>query len=444
LRASFFVGFYPLKNRIKIKTTKMFELPRYPFPAGTGFAEYLFTVTDFSDSPFIWITKKRVYKERKLLGMKSVLVVFTGGTIGSKAEGKSINVEGAGSYYLLQAYSESGDARDDVSLETLQPLNLLSENLTPADWLTLASAIRQTDLKPYSGVIITHGSDTFAYTASLFSYLFSDTGIPIVFTAGNYPIGDERSNGLRNLSGAIDFIADADIPGVFAVYENDRSEVQVFLGTRIGQNESFTDQFRAPYDLVYGEVGDRKFKWNNHWRNPSPELLRSRVDSNAWNQATGNLHTPSSFHTLLEDGNRLKLEDAVIYIKPYPGLRYDLYQWAERGYKPAAILHDLHHSGTACALEEGPYSLPAFIRRCREQQIDVYLCPIKDAGDTLYASSHKLTEAGGIWVENMSIEATLTKMMLAYGAYGSSQNREEAKALVLNEILFYEKLPLQE
>gem|GEM_PF-4780203 len=41
LRASFFVGFYPLKNRIKIKPTKMFELPRHPFPAGTGFAEYL-------------------------------------------------------------------------------------------------------------------------------------------------------------------------------------------------------------------------------------------------------------------------------------------------------------------------------------------------------------------------------------------------------------------
>jgi hypothetical protein len=28
----------------------MFELPRHPFPAGTGFAEYVFTVTDFSDS----------------------------------------------------------------------------------------------------------------------------------------------------------------------------------------------------------------------------------------------------------------------------------------------------------------------------------------------------------------------------------------------------------
>lgn len=372
--------------------------------------------------------------------MKSLLVVFTGGTIGSKAEGNSINVEGTGSYYLLQAYSESEGARDDITLETLQPLNLLSENMTPTDWLTLASAIKETDLEPYSGVIITHGSDTFAYTAAMFSYLFTGMGIPIVFTAGNYPIGDERSNGLRNLAGAIDFIVDADIPGVFAVYENDRSEVQVFLGTRIGQNESFTDQFRAPYNLVYGEMKDRKFQWADHWRNPSPELLRSHQDNNTPGQEKDSLNPLSNLNKLLEDRDRLNLEDAVLYIKPYPGLRYDLYQWNGSADKPAAILHDLHHSGTACALDEGAYSLPAFIRRCREQQIDVYLCPIKDAGDTLYASSHKLTEAGGIWVENMSIEATLTKIMLAYGLL---EDREAAKALVLNDILFHEKLPLQ-
>ncbi|OBR62290.1 hypothetical protein A7K91_01320 [Paenibacillus oryzae] len=53
LRASFFVRFYPLKNWIKIKRTKMFELPRHPFQVGTGFAESLFTVNDFLDSPVL-------------------------------------------------------------------------------------------------------------------------------------------------------------------------------------------------------------------------------------------------------------------------------------------------------------------------------------------------------------------------------------------------------
>lgn len=370
--------------------------------------------------------------------MKPLLIVFTGGTIGSRAEGRSINVNGSGSYALLEAYGKSALGRDDIALETIQPLNLLSENMTADDWIELASAIGKVDQPSYSGIIVTHGSDTFAYTASMFGYLFADIEIPLVFTASNYPIGDERSNGLRNLAGAIDFIADAALPGVFAVYENDRSEMVVYLGTRILQNESFTDQFRAPYDLPYGEVADRHFVWRKHWRNPSPESLRVRSGPNG--EATA-VRQAVSIAGLLGNRDRLKLEASILYIKPYPGLRYDLYDWNGKSGKPAAILHDLHHSGTACALDEGPHSLPAFIRRCGQEGIAVYLSPIKDAGDTLYASSHKLTEAGGIWIENTSIEATLTKLMLAYGML---DNDEAIKSFVAQQTVFYEKLPLSE
>jgi hypothetical protein len=39
LESEFFCPLLSTKNRIKIKRTKMFELPRHLFPAGTGFAE---------------------------------------------------------------------------------------------------------------------------------------------------------------------------------------------------------------------------------------------------------------------------------------------------------------------------------------------------------------------------------------------------------------------
>lgn len=350
--------------------------------------------------------------------MKRLLIVFTGGTIGSKAEGSAIDVESAGSYALLEAYGGLADARRDVAFDTLQPLNLLSENMTPADWVALASAIRATDWSLYDGIIVTHGSDTLAYTSAMLGYLFSDITIPLVLTASNYPIADARSNGLRNLSGSVDFIAGAALPGVFALYENSAGEKLVYLGTRIMQNESFTDQFRAPYDLPFGSVEGQAFRWRDDPRNPRPEKL-SPVQRLRWEPDT------------------LRLEDAVMYIKPYQGLNYRLYDW--QGAKPKAILHDLHHSGTACALEEGPYSLPAFIARCRQEGIDVYLCPIKDRSAALYASSHKLTEAGAIWIENMCIEAALTKLMLAYGMM---EDRRSAQRFVTEEIVFHEKLPV--
>ncbi|GKU77667.1 asparaginase [Paenibacillus sp. L3-i20] len=354
--------------------------------------------------------------------MKQLLVIFTGGTIGSKAEGLEINVTDSGSYALLEEYRKQSFSREDVSLDTLQPLNLLSENITPSDWITLAAAIREVDWSAYEGIIVTHGSDTLAYTAAMMSYLFTDISLPLVLTASNYPIADERSNGLRNMSSSIDFIMDAKLSGVFVVYENDKGQSVVYLGTRIFQNESFTDQFRSPYVLAYGQMtSDRTFLWQADRRNPTPESLSVTKSAIGWTPAT------------------LKLQDAILYIKPYPGLDYSLYEFAAS--KPRVILHDLHHSGTACALDSGKYSLTAFIKRCKEMNIDVYLCPIKDASDALYESSHRLIEAGAWFIENMSVEAALTKMMLAYGLYEDSN---EADALIRGQSIYFEKYDVQE
>ncbi|WP_214626695.1 asparaginase [Paenibacillus agaridevorans] len=354
--------------------------------------------------------------------MKRILVIFTGGTIGSKAEGKSINVHDSGSYALLEAYRNTDEVRKDVELSTLEPLNLLSENLTTEDWRTLAVAIRNADPASYDGLIVTHGSDTLAYTAAMFSYLFAGVGVPIVFTASNYPIADRRANGLRNLAGAIDFVMEEALPGVFAVYENDRGEMLVYLGTRLAQCESFTDQFRSPYDLPYGAMEKRRFVWRDDVRNPKPDRL------------SGGLKAALSA-PLPWGPENLNLDDSVLYIRPYPGLNYSLYEWSGR--KPSAILHDLHHSGTATALPGGPYSLPAFIERCKAHGIDVYMSPLKDASAALYASSHALIEAGGVFLEGIGMEAALTKLIAVYGL---ASNAEQARTWMTEATFAYEKM----
>lgn len=361
--------------------------------------------------------------ERVVVAMKRILVVFTGGTIGSKASGDSINVHGDGAYALLEAYEGSAAARTDVRLETIQPLNLLSENMTTGDWSVLAASIRRKmDGSAFDGILVTHGSDTLAYTAAMMGYLFADIAIPLVLTASNYPIADARSNGLRNFSSAIDFIAGAALPGVFVVYENAAGISQVYLGTRIMQCEPFTDQFRSPYDLVYGHMEDRRFRWHEDARNPLPDTLRPVSAPLRWGH------------------DMPAIDTGIVYVKPYPGLDYSLYTWTER--KPKAILHDLHHSGTACGLEGGAYSLPAFIKRCAVDDIDVYIAPVKNASDAMYASSHKLIGAGAVMLAGMSVEAALTKLMLAYGACGSdgeqSKSKEPLYRLVKDTNWYYE------
>src|SRR5690554_4742477 len=105
--------------------------------------------------------------------------------------------------------------KEQVKFDVLQPLRILSENIVPQDWITLIKCLDSVKLNKYIGIIITHGSDTIPYTSAAISYAYNHTPIPIVLVASNYPLEDERSNGLRNFTDAIDFIHNSPLPGVF-------------------------------------------------------------------------------------------------------------------------------------------------------------------------------------------------------------------------------------
>ena len=65
-----------------------------------------------------------------------ILVIATGGTIGSGLDGASIDVQGgcavAGRYV---------QEHEDVDIEVVEPLNILSESIAADDLNTLASTI---------------------------------------------------------------------------------------------------------------------------------------------------------------------------------------------------------------------------------------------------------------------------------------------------------------
>lgn len=54
------------------------------------------------------------------------------------------------------------------------------------------------------GIILTHGSDTIQYTASFLSCIEEFTHIPVMVVCSNYVLTDNRANGLRNFSAAVD------------------------------------------------------------------------------------------------------------------------------------------------------------------------------------------------------------------------------------------------
>lgn len=345
--------------------------------------------------------------------MEKLLVMFTGGTIGSKKTDKTINVDDNTSYYLIDKYNNS-EYKKEVLFEISQPLNILSEDLVPKDWLVLYNTLSKLDLSVYKGIIITHGTDTLPFTSAAVSYLFNWSPIPIVITASNYPLEDERGNGFRNFVNSVDFILDENIPGVFVIFENNQGESIVHLGTRLTQATPFTHEFDSNSSIIFGKMQANKFVKYEHASNPVLEELRKPKKK---------VSLPS-----------IMFADDIVYIKPYPGLNYQYYDFSAT--KPRAVIHDLYHSGTACTRMDDKFqhSLIEFTRQCIDNDIEVFISPIKDVSGALYVSSNKILQAGAHSLANISIEASIVKLMLAYGSLAD----EAGVHKFMKEMVFYE------
>ena len=91
---------------------------------------------------------------------KKILVIFTGGTIGSAINGESINVESDCKFRLVADYNLFYGERN---FECIQLYNILSENVGFTHWEKLVEYLLKVNTSEYSGIIITHGSDTLSY-----------------------------------------------------------------------------------------------------------------------------------------------------------------------------------------------------------------------------------------------------------------------------------------
>ena len=82
------------------------------------------------------------------------------------------------------------------------PDPLDSSAMGTSDWLDIADAI--IDHAPgHAGVVVLHGTDTMAYTASALSFLLEGIDIPIVLTGAQRAVTELRSDGRENLTTAL-------------------------------------------------------------------------------------------------------------------------------------------------------------------------------------------------------------------------------------------------
>ena len=173
--------------------------------------------------------------------MKNILMIGTGGTIasGQTAEGLAPELD------PLQLLRDTPRVAQLCRVDCLQLYSLDSTNIRPCHWLGLARAIRER-YDQYDGFVISHGTDTMAYTAAALSYLIQDCPKPIVLTGAQKPIWYDGTDSKRNLTDAF-LYACRGCGGVQIVFNG-----KVILGTRA--RKTFSKSFQAFSSVNYPEL----------------------------------------------------------------------------------------------------------------------------------------------------------------------------------------------
>ena len=172
-----------------------------------------------------------------------ILLLLTGGTIGSAVNDGSINVDSRRGDDLLTIYHEQNNR--EVEFEIIRPFNILSENAEPQHWLQIIKTLQSHRLSDYDGVIIAHGSDTLPYSGAALAYGLNCPLLPFVLVAANYAIGEPGSNAITNFSAAVEFISNMKLPGFYAIYENSDHVTYVHLATRLQEADWLKDDFTS-------------------------------------------------------------------------------------------------------------------------------------------------------------------------------------------------------
>ncbi len=329
--------------------------------------------------------------------MKNILLILTGGTIGSVNRNGIIGTD-SGKCRVLEMY-EAG--HNDCHFEIKFPMNILSENLDVRHWENLINYILSLDLSGFDGMIITHGSDTLSYSSAMLGMCLNHLDIPIVITAANYIPDDPRSNALMNFNAAARLIENVK-GGVYTVYgSGSEDSVEVYMPTRINEADRISDRF-----------------------SPSDGKPLAFIDS------SGKIRTNCDFdiglletHKSLTELRSVRFEKSVCMIMPYPSLDYDKIILDEN---TGAVLHLTYHSATVNR------KALTLLKRCKVKSVPMYMCSFHNSAGSMYETSDIMLKNGALPLYDMNKESAYAKLLLAVNLY----NEDIGK--FMNKNIYYE------
>ena len=316
---------------------------------------------------------------------KNILLLTTGGTIASMPGGEGLEPHRAD---VLERELQQLRTYYDITVRDVMCLD--SSNIRPEEWQFIATEIFN-QRSDYDGVVVSHGTDTMAYTASAVTFMLPDIDRPVVFTGSQLPLNDVLSDAPDNLRTAFAMAASGK-PGVFLAFDR-----KVMLGCRAvkvrASGFSAFESINARYAGIVSNLG----------------LVMDE-------QVLPKCQRPARLCT--------DISKDVFLLKLTPGLNPAVFDMlAAMGYK--GIVIEAFGLGGVTVLHKGLRG----IHRCLEDGISVVVttqCLYDSADLGVYQVGKKLLDLGVIQGRDMTSEAAMTKLMWAIG---QGMNRRQIEAL---------------
>lgn len=305
---------------------------------------------------------------------KKILLITTGGTIASAPGSDGLEPHRSG---VMQRELEQLRTYYDIFVRDAMCLD--SSNIRPEEWQLIAREIFD-HRAGFDGVVVSHGTDTMAYTASAVTWMLPDIDCPVVFTGSQLPLTDMLSDGPDNLRTAFAMAASG-CPGIFLAFDR-----KVMLGCR-------AVKVRASGFSAFESVNARyAAQVTNHGL---------EVDRDVLPKPRG------------ECRFRPELSKDVFLLKLTPGLNPAVFDMLSamgcRG-----VVMEAFGLGGVNVLHQGLDG----IRRLVEGGISLVVTTqcLYDSSDLrVYQVGNKLLELGVIQGRDMTSEAAMTKLMWALG-----------------------------
>ena len=339
-----------------------------------------------------------------------VLIIYTGGTIGSvpsKKSNPSSALVPTKSFIPLLDLVPGYDAKTrtmvlenkEISVHVKdwnEPMD--SANLRIEHWYEMAKMIRD-HYDEYEGFVILHGTDTLTYSSSALSFILQNLSKPVIFTGSQRPLVRTRSDAIQNLVTSIEIAASKSLRGQTI------SEVCVFFRDSLMRGNRTTktsaNDYRAFNSPNYAILGKASKRFQLDFKQLS-------------GQVKGKLE--------LLPG----LEHKVFSLDLFPGMSMDLFENLLSSPGLRGVVLKTYGAGNAP-------TLPRFLNALRKASdsgvviLDVTQCWSGEVEMGLYETSSKLLECGVVSGMDMTPEAGLTKLM---AVLGSEPDAERARALL--------------